>query len=209
MVSYQLNPNSLEEPTFSSTSHHPYFGTHVLTGSCSRDEHGLISVEFQVQYDHSEEKLLFSGRLEQDGSLQGTRSVSYLSAAVGQVPVTLPVSFFILRRISPDVMRFRPSPLDLAVDVAKGRAQTLWRFAIQCTLHKLRKERWSWSYFQERRDVRKRYIRLNMLTSPMNDTETDIVSKGLRECRTNLTRSEIVFYDSIVAHLLATRTRHL
>ncbi|KAJ7507291.1 hypothetical protein B0H11DRAFT_197898 [Mycena galericulata] len=65
-------------------------------------------------------------------------------------------SAFVFRRMSPEHLCFAPAPVEL--ETSKARA--LWGFAIAAVINDVRRARWSWSFFGERRDNRRRYIEL-------------------------------------------------
>ncbi|KAI0265382.1 hypothetical protein BC834DRAFT_825189 [Gloeopeniophorella convolvens] len=49
-----------------------------------------------------------------------------------------------------------PTPFQMGEE----KARSLWKFAINCMLDDVRRERWSWSYLAERRDKREAYMAL-------------------------------------------------
>ena len=64
--------------------------------------------------------------------------------------------YFILKRTPGEILRFRPAPVVLRNNKAKG----LWTFAKLAVLEQVRRDLWSWSYFKNRRDIREAYITL-------------------------------------------------
>ncbi|KAJ7057168.1 hypothetical protein C8F01DRAFT_1257088 [Mycena amicta] len=66
---------------------------------------------------------------------------------------------FMFRQVAPEYACFMPAPVQLNPE-AKSRA--LWSFAISAVRFQVRRERWFWSFFKERRDNRKRFIELHI-----------------------------------------------
>ena len=64
--------------------------------------------------------------------------------------------YFILKRTPGEILRFRPAPVVLRNNKAKG----LWKFARLAVLESVRRDLWSWSYFKNRRDIREKYAKL-------------------------------------------------
>jgi hypothetical protein len=78
---------------------------------------------------------------------------------------------FVFKRIAPEYMCFSPAPVELEAN--KPRA--LWTFAIESVRFDIRRKRWSWAFFKERRDNRQRFIELYIRSTkfgpPMGDEE--------------------------------------
>ncbi|KAJ7785322.1 hypothetical protein DFH07DRAFT_976101 [Mycena maculata] len=65
-------------------------------------------------------------------------------------------SVFVFKRTVPEYMCFTPAPVELETN----KARALWGFAIAAVRYGVRRDRWSWSFFKERRDHRLRYLEL-------------------------------------------------
>ena len=111
---------------------------------------------------------------------------------------------FILKRTSPEDLRFRPAP---ATIIAKG-ARSLWLFAIFAVLSRVRRQSWSWSYFKERRNNRmkfmKLYIRNGHFGRPLNRQELT----EFRDVRRTLTSADSRFYHSLANDQVRKTTNH-
>jgi hypothetical protein len=92
-------------------------------------------------------------------------------------PEQMSYGAFVFRRVAPEYMCFVPAPVELEAN--KPRA--LWAFAIDSVRFDVRRKGWSWSYFKERRDNRKRFIELYIRSTkfgpPMSDEEWEDLSR--------------------------------
>ncbi|KAJ7846349.1 hypothetical protein B0H14DRAFT_934544 [Mycena olivaceomarginata] len=111
---------------------------------------------------------------------------------------------FVFRRIAPEYICFAPAPVELEAN--KPRA--LWAFAIDSVRFDVRRKGWSWSYFKERRDNRKRFIELYIRSTkfgpPMNDEERGDLSRVQKA----LTTSDSRFYHSLAEAQIRATTDH-
>lgn len=90
-------------------------------------------------------------------------------------------SVFTFKRMSPEHLCFTPAPVELETN----KARALWGFAIAAVKYGVRRERWSWSFFKERRDNRRRFIELYMRSSaastrfgtPLSNAEYEEMSR--------------------------------
>ncbi|THH29238.1 hypothetical protein EUX98_g4953 [Antrodiella citrinella] len=197
---YHFNPDSPNQPTFSSScpGHEIDNGPFKLSGSCSKAEDGTIKVTFQSAYEEGKGTEYFIGQLDKEGSLVGYRSWS------ADVSETNYSDRFIYRRTTMEIMMCRPSPAELK----ENKYRSLWQYAIKYTLSEVRRKSWSWSHFAERRRIRKQYIKLNIGYWLYGRPLTDDEHKEFLACRKALTPSESVFYRTIREYLLATMPNH-
>ena len=141
---------------------------YVLEGTYSTSANGVIEVEFQITYESGIAQEFYKGHVDEAGSLVG-----YQGFSAENVTEENHASQFIVRRISPDIMVHRPSPMEFT----ENKALALWKFARDAILHQIRREMWSWSYFRNRRDIMRRYVELNIRTwdygPPPSDEERD------------------------------------
>lgn len=63
---------------------------------------------------------------------------------------------FVFKRSPPECMCFFPAPIVLQTNASKA----LWKFATSAIRYGVRRGQWSWSFFKERADRRKRFIEL-------------------------------------------------
>ncbi|TCD69752.1 hypothetical protein EIP91_006288 [Steccherinum ochraceum] len=124
-----------------------------MSGRCYTDEDGVVRVNFVISFvntTYSDEH--WSGHIDESGSLVGYKAWWSRPTAGDNEQM------FILRRTSSALMALRPSPSEFL----DNKPRALWQFAIGATIHQLRKESWSWSFFKARRDHRLRYLTLNL-----------------------------------------------
>ncbi|KAJ7757039.1 hypothetical protein B0H16DRAFT_1885755 [Mycena metata] len=112
---------------------------------------------------------------------------------------------FVFKRLTPEHTCFVPSPVDLAAN--KPRA--LWAFAIAAVLYDIRKSRWSWSFFKERRDIRKRFVEFHIRSTkdwgpPMTDDDWDEFSR----IRKAFTAADSRFLYSLAENQIRATTGH-
>ncbi|KZT73469.1 hypothetical protein DAEQUDRAFT_414712 [Daedalea quercina L-15889] len=62
---------------------------------------------------------------------------------------------FVLTRMPPEVLSFRPTPWELGTS---NRTRALWRFALSAVEHQALKSAYRWEFFRRRRDARRRYV---------------------------------------------------
>ena len=204
MQTYHINADSAGDHTFSSDDSRNPDERRILKGSCARDTNGVLKVTFEVT--HKAESTMdrtehFSGHLQNGSSLLGHHTED-------TDKTDSPRDSFVLRRVTPAIMRFRPSPDVLADD--ESRPSALWYFAMKCILEDVRRRTWSWSYFAERRKLRRQYVKLSMarLTPGIPHPAMENMYLDLFACRSLLAPSEVILYESVRKHLENTRTVH-
>lgn len=200
MDTYHFNPDSADQPIFSSSCAGSLIdsGPYTLAGKCSKDDDGRIRVSFQLTYEEGKGTEYFLGHLDDNDSIVGYRSWAE------DVSESKFDEMFILRRVSPEIMRLRPSPAELKAT----KYRSLWQFAIQHALQEVQRKAWSWSHFAARRRIRKRYIKLNISYWTYGRSLTAEEQVEFLACRKALTPSESIFYRSIREYLLTTMPRH-
>ena len=62
----------------------------------------------------------------------------------------------VLTRLPPEILSARPPPWEFE----KDRIRALWRFALTAVMRQVLRSSYSWRFFEQRRDVRRRYIEL-------------------------------------------------
>ena len=197
---FYFNPDSPDQATFSSScvSHELDTGPYKIIGSCSKDEDGTIRVKWQRVYDDSKGTEYYTGRLDEQDSIVGYKSWSE------DVSEEKFEDYFIYRRVRHEIMQCRPGPTELK----DNKYRALWAFAIKVTIQDVRKRMWSWSYFAERRRIRKRYIKLNINYWTYGRSLTPDETVEYLECRKSLSAAESLFYRSLRERLLVTIPAH-
>ena len=110
---------------------------------------------------------------------------------------------FVFKRMTPEHTCFMPAPLDLE----ENKPRALWGFAIAAVLNDVRRKRYSWTFFKERRDNRKRYIELliRLNYGELNEEE----QWELARIRQTLTAADARLYETRYDYELRTTPIHL
>ncbi len=96
------------------------------------------------------------------------------------------------RRIPPRYLTVYPTIKELS----DNKSRALWGFAIAAVRNDVRRERWSWSYFAQRRKDREAVISLGVrylyFGKPLNNEEDQLFGAA----KLRLTAADACFYDS-------------
>ena len=180
-------------------------GRCTATGSWSKDENGVVKVNFKMTIDDAFFFSLFSTYKFFNGVFDTDREVltgllTY-SAEDTEAPFSPGIVF---HRIPPCYLSLYPPIQELTAD--KPRA--LWRFVIAAVRNDIRRDRWPWSYFAQRRDDRKMVLTLVTRSlyfgQPLNDEEVQ------RCCAVSqrLTPADACFYGSRIDYIRANTWVH-
>lgn len=122
-----------------------------VTGRCFPDQDDNLQVQFSIRYNKEYSTQYFRGVLDDSLAISGT---------VGweEDPTTHAHRFFLKNTPAGRYLRYRPSPLEPTTN----KAQALWKYATSAVLHRIRRQRWTWTYINERREIRLRYIELSI-----------------------------------------------
>jgi hypothetical protein len=170
-------------------------GRQTIVGSWSKGEDDVIRIKFRMSFSSASvlwASLFFSGRFDPErDTLTGTWGLSAgLKAPKGKME---------FRRILPSYLTLYPSIKELR----DNKPRALWRFAIVAVRGDIRRGRWAWSYFSQRRDDRKTIIpllvRSRWFGPPLSAEET----RTLHAITRRLTPADACFYDSEVDHIRA------
>jgi len=137
-----------------------------ISGECSAHHLDIVNFSFKQTFPARFPPLYFAGSW--DSSTQS------LSGSWGEEsdPRTHP-GVFIFKRMLPECMCFFPPPTVLKENSSKA----LWNFATQAVLYGVRRGAWSWSFFEQRAQSRKRFIELYIRNTrfgrPLTRTEEE------------------------------------
>ena len=150
-----------------------------LTGEQTVSQDGKVQYSFSIKYAARFSTQNFCGELDEN---QTTLSGSW---GFDDKPFT-----FVFKRLSSDVMRFYPSPKELA----KTKAPALWRFAISAILAQVRLKMQPWMWLQGRWKTGQRYAELsiNLETRSLKPKET----RALAMCLRSMTPEEARLYKT-------------
>lgn len=126
----------------------------TVSGTCSTDDAGCINVKFTINYEIDHPRY-YTGQLVDKYTIVGTRGVSE----------DWQPDNFVFKRTPADILCYRPPHTVLSLQAwsdeedQKRRYRALWRYAINATIHDVRRRWMTWSYLVDRRDKRKQYIK--------------------------------------------------
>jgi hypothetical protein len=105
-------------------------------------------------------------------------------------------AIFILKRTAPEYLCFRPAPATFEAN----KARALWTYALSAIQYHVRRQSYSWPFFSERRDNRKRFIELYIRNTeygcPLDRTE----AAELARIRQTFTTADNRFYHSLAQY---------
>ncbi|KAJ7165011.1 hypothetical protein C8R46DRAFT_1277063 [Mycena filopes] len=166
-----------------------------VVGECRADEPGTVAFTFARSFPAEQDIQYYVGAwVEARDILVGTLGFDPDAATHDAV--------FVFKRLAPEIMCFTPTLVELAVN--KPRA--LWAFAIGAVRFNIRRSRWTWSFFKERRDNRERFISLFLQHVVLPDED---VTEQLSRVNKKLTTADYRFYSSLALKQLRAQTDHV
>ncbi|OSD05610.1 hypothetical protein PYCCODRAFT_1464963 [Trametes coccinea BRFM310] len=154
-------------------SGHSFDGTwYEVVGRCELPKSGDMVVKFTIR-PKGKVPTEYTGHLEDEFTIVGDRA--FLRGLRHR-------DKFVLKRTSAEHMCLRPDPLVLASETQQGRLRATWRYAIMAVINDIRRRNWTWSYFAERRDTRKHFVKV--ISESLNDVDNEPLSKVHRSCTT-------------------------
>ncbi|KAF8178104.1 hypothetical protein K438DRAFT_1978069 [Mycena galopus ATCC 62051] len=200
MISMHFKPSSTQgEVQYFSASERGYNGAEFkITGECrAGDEPGTASISFERTFTTGHATEYYTGKWDAATvTLTGTVNFAAQDGA-----------FVFKRNITPEHMCFWPAPVQLR----KNKARALWAFAIAAVRFDVRRSRWAWSFFNERRDRRRRFIELHIRSDgsatfglPLNAEEHE----ELARIRKSMTTADSRFYHSLAELQIRLTTEH-
>ena len=196
MTSLTFRPSSCDAESFEASGRHYSNEVFSLQGRLSLEPSGTLQVAFCMSFASGPE--YFSGSIDQTGTMIGYRG---WDEGVSEATHN---DMFILKRVPEAVMCHRPCPDELA----QNQPRALWSFAISFVLEDVRRRSWSWSYFRERRRVRKRYLELNIRFRDYGRTLNEAESKEYLRLRKSLTLADAMYYRSLGDFMTHVMPRH-
>jgi hypothetical protein len=173
-------------------------GRYTITGSWSKGENDIVEIKFKMKIDSVAcPAIFFSGRFDAErDALTGVWALSADMEDTGGL-----VEF---RRIPPRYLTVYPSIKELS----DNKPRALWGFAIAAVSSDIRRGRWSWSYFAQRRDDRKTALalvtRYLYFGKPLNSEEIQRCCAALQR----LTSADACFYFSRIDYIRANTWLH-
>ncbi|KAJ7129233.1 hypothetical protein C8R44DRAFT_776236 [Mycena epipterygia] len=169
----------------------------TISGDCSLQNVDVVNFTFKQSFPARYSPVYFAGTWNSaTQSLSGTWGDE--SDARSHKGV------FIFKQTVPECMCFFPAPTVLQAN----RSRALWLFAIEAVRYGVRRGTWSWSFFQQRADSRKRfielYIRNTRFGKPLNRSEEEEL--GLLQ--KSFTSADSRFFHSIAESQIRVTTDH-
>jgi hypothetical protein len=175
-------------------------GQLTITGSCHKDEDDITEIKFKMTFQRFQSvpwSVFFNGQFDEErNALTGVwgRSAG-LEDWRGRME---------FRRIPPRYLTIYPSIKELS----GNKSRALWGFAIAAVRNDVRRERWSWSYFSQRRKDRMAVISLGIrywhFGTPVNHEDQPCTAAAQR-----LTAADARFYFSKINRIAAYAQLHV
>jgi hypothetical protein len=170
-------------------------GRQTIAGSCSKGEDDVTKVKLRIPPSEQWAPLYFNGHFDRErDALTGVWGPS-LEFTMGKME---------FRRILPLYLTVYPSIKELSDD--KPRA--LWRFAIAAVRNDIRRDRWAWSYFSQRRTDRRAVVSLLVRYRWFGPRLSAEESGTLSAISRRLMPGDACFYDSKVDHIRGCTSIH-
>ncbi|KAI9464111.1 hypothetical protein BJY52DRAFT_887328 [Lactarius psammicola] len=173
-------------------------GRYTIMGSWSKGENDIMEIKFKMAYQSVSWFVFFNGQF--DAERDALTGVWGLSADAENS--NGPMEF---RRIPPHYLTVYPSIKELS----DNKSRALWGFAIAAVRNDVRRERWSWSYFSQRRKDREVVISLGLrylhFGKPLNSEEDQLFSAA----KLRLTAADACFYTSKINRTVANTWVHV
>ncbi|GBE85444.1 hypothetical protein SCP_0706310 [Sparassis crispa] len=158
---------------------------YAISGATETDSDGQISYRFTQKYTARFSTKCFCGHLNEEcTTLQGVWGYGSADGSNDD---------FVMSRLAPEVLTYRPSPRQFA----ENRIKALWKFVLSAVEGQVRRQIWSWSHFKQRRDIRKRYIQLLIRKWDFGRLLEGDEEDELARCRKTLTPEDARFYETL------------
>jgi Vacuolar sorting-associated protein 13, N-terminal len=180
-------------------------GRFPISGSWSKDENDVVSINFEMSFPERYwaysfpywDPLCFKGSfIPERDALRGTWGYLADPERPGG-----PMEF---RRIAPRYLTVYPSIKELA----DNKPGALWRFAIAAVLNDIRRGRWSWSHFSQRRDDRETLLSLTRRAGRFGKALDEKERERLCTAAQRLTPADACFYNSLINREAAKERLH-
>ena len=172
-------------------------GRFAVTGSWSKGENNVTEIKLKMSFQNELWSVAFCGRLDAErDALTGVWGFS-----TGAENSEGLMEF---RRIPPCYLTVYPSIKDLS----HNKPRALWGFAIAAVRNDVRRERWSWSYFAQRRDDRETVLSLTIRYQYFGEPLDIEENQRCWAASQRLTPADACFYRSKINHILANTWVH-
>ena len=175
-------------------------GRFTVTGSWSKGESNVMEIKLKMTFHGALSSVVFfTGRFDAE-----REALTGLWGLLADAENSSGLMEF--RRIPSRYLAVYPSLKELS----DNKSRALWRFAIAAVRNDVRRERWSWSYFAQRRKDRETVISLGCryffhVGMPASDEEAQLCSATARR----LSPADACFYMSKISRTLSYEQVHV
>jgi hypothetical protein len=168
-------------------------GRYTVTGSWFKSENDVMQIRLKMTFQSAFwAPIYFNGRFDTErDALTGV-----WAASADPENSNGPMEF---RRLLPRYLTVYPSIKELS----DNKARALWKFAIAAVRNDIRRDRWSWSYFSQRRDDRETTISLTICSlffgTPPGEGDVQKLCAAVQR----LTPADACFYFSKINRIRA------
>jgi hypothetical protein len=168
-------------------------GRYTVAGSWSKGENGVMQIKLKMTFKSAFwATMFFNGRFDPErDALTGV-----WDASSDPENSSGPMEF---RRILPRYLTVYPSIKELS----DNKPRALWKFAIAAVRDNIRRDRWSWSYFSQRRDDRETVIFLTIRSLFFGTPPGEGDVQKLCQAVQRLTPADACFYFSRINRIRA------
>lgn len=213
-----VHVHAVDATHFEATSNTPNGTSYTLTGEYMSDGDGRTSFVFSIRYAARFDPLYFRGYVYDNGTtFAGIWSTTaeacaeatiFRSQSAEDSQSTLVMSdatenHFIFKRLPPWLMCCRPDPLEYQLNGPRA----LWKYALTAVREMVGMHLFTWSYFKQRRDNRKRYIELLIRLNYADLDEEEVME--LARIRQTLTAADARLYETRYEYELRSTPIHL
>ncbi|KAJ7188394.1 hypothetical protein C8R46DRAFT_19344 [Mycena filopes] len=194
MISMDLVGNGKRRFQASSRSNVSDF---TISGECSGGSAEVVKFSFKRSFPTRFSPEYFSG--------QWSRAQQSLSGTWGaEADIRTHDGVFIFKRMLPEDFSFYPAPAVMMTN----RPRSLWTFAISAVRYRIRKEEWSWAFFKQRTQNRKRFIELYIRSTRFGRPLSAGEEEELGLIKKSFTTADSRFYHSIAENQIRVTTGH-
>ncbi|KAJ7739936.1 hypothetical protein B0H16DRAFT_1568368 [Mycena metata] len=195
MISFELSATG--NLTFGASSQKSNMSEFNIAGEVNPQNPGVINFSFKQTFPARFSPVYFSG--------SWNSATETLSGTWGDESDTRThTGVFVFKRSPPECMCFFPAPIVLQTNASKA----LWKFATSAIRYGVRRGQWSWSFFKERADRRKRFIELYIRSTQFGRPLNRVEDEELGLLKKSFTTADSRFYHSIAEHQIRVTTDH-
>lgn len=120
-----------------------------VSGHVETTPRGATAYVLRIRLSVNAIVLELRGQLNEDGKML---SGDWSREQMGTGPYD--IGPFVMTQLPPEILSARPSPWEFE----ENRVRALWRFALAAVKYQVLRSRYSWRFFEQRRDARRRVV---------------------------------------------------